>query len=79
MPGAVSPQSFSQFQACHPWHVMVQDQAPQPLHFSLQELRRGSECRGLVSDHLQQEPQRIPYGSVIIDNGYRRLFDFDHV
>jgi hypothetical protein len=60
---------FSEFQTGYLWHVMVQDQTRQTLHFSLLELGCGSESLDRMTDNLQHELQRVPYRVVIIKNG----------
>jgi hypothetical protein len=48
------------------------------MYLSLQEFGCGSESRDRVADNFQQEPQRVPYGVIIINNGYRTMIDLGH-
>jgi hypothetical protein len=71
-------QLFSQLQSGHRGHVMVQDQASQIVTFGRQELTRRCERLNAMSDNLQQEPQRIPDGLIIVYDADGPLLDLAH-
>jgi hypothetical protein len=57
---------------------MIQDQARHTTEVGSQEFGCRTERRDRVPYNFQKQPQRIPYGGVVIDNSYRATLDRGH-
>ena len=64
----VLPQVFRQFKPGHQRHVVIQDQAADPVQSALfQELHGGREIDDGISCNFQQEPHRVAHRGIVID------------
>lgn len=66
---AIGAEPFNQFQPGHVRHVVIQDHAGEVAYLRSQKLR--SRCKGLdwIPNHIQQKPERIEDGMIVINNG----------
>jgi hypothetical protein len=74
----IGPKSFSQFQTGDIRQVMVQDQAFHFSHVTAKNLGCRFKGGGGITHYLQQHPQRIEHGTIVIDYCDHSLRGFGH-